>query len=124
MTDRNTLFHQAWGQAKASPEYDKKVWIELERAMLGPKSAKDVPVMVRGGMLAYLPIFLAQSVVTIEGQGEAALADLAAFCKKYLAGETGVLTDMVMGAYVDMIVAASACSTKPPRQESKTDDQT
>ena len=24
------LFHKAWGQAKESPEYDKKVWSDLD----------------------------------------------------------------------------------------------
>lgn len=27
----NELFHKAWGQAKASPEYDKEVWLQLDR---------------------------------------------------------------------------------------------
>lgn len=25
------LFHKAWGQAKASPEYDKEIWKKLEQ---------------------------------------------------------------------------------------------
>lgn len=28
------LFHKAWGQAKASPEYDKSVWTQLEAKIL------------------------------------------------------------------------------------------
>jgi len=28
-----TLFHKAWGQAKTSPEYDKKVWIQLDEIL-------------------------------------------------------------------------------------------
>jgi hypothetical protein len=27
------LFHKAWGQAKASPEYDKEVWKRLEEML-------------------------------------------------------------------------------------------
>lgn len=116
MTDRNTLFHQAWGQAKASPEYDKKVWIELERATFEPKSAKDIPVMT--GVRGYLPIFLAQAVVVLEEQTretDTDLAQLAVYCKKYVAGDTGVLAEMALGAYVQTVMAGIARATEPPQ---------
>jgi hypothetical protein len=35
------LFHKAWGQAKASPEYDKKVWIRIDKILSGSPAEED-----------------------------------------------------------------------------------
>ena len=35
MTDLWILFHRAWGHAKESPEYDKTVWLALQKKLEG-----------------------------------------------------------------------------------------
>ena len=40
----NALFHQAWGQAKSSPEYDKKVWNQLDEMIHSGPPVKEPEV--------------------------------------------------------------------------------
>lgn len=36
-----TLFHLAWGQATRSPEYDKKVWKDMQRMLTAKESGNE-----------------------------------------------------------------------------------
>ncbi len=36
------LFHKAWGQAKGSPEYDKKVWMEMDKMLFDCPDQPDI----------------------------------------------------------------------------------
>ena len=40
------LFHKAWGQAKESPEYDKRVWIKLDKMIFesGDEGESDAQI--------------------------------------------------------------------------------
>ena len=42
-----SLFHQAWGQAKDSPTYDKKVWRRLDELLKGQPDPRDQPTSTR-----------------------------------------------------------------------------
>jgi len=37
------LFHKAWGQARASPEYDEEIWKRLEAVLAGGDGARHDP---------------------------------------------------------------------------------
>lgn len=42
-----SLFHKAWGQAQAGPEYDKEVWKQLESVILESDEVSDTPSSVK-----------------------------------------------------------------------------